>query len=151
MLSAEMARANQNWQYAGARILDSHRLEALAIPRSLSVLYEKYTGKKHEGAHGALSDVQASAEVIAAQLKMHDALPKDIDKLHASQWPGYIDTEGRFRMIAGIPTITFGKFRGKPMREVDHGYWLWMGGPKSSFSEEIKAIALAAALGNYPK
>ncbi len=151
ILQASMSRAQVPWHYAGARILDSFRLEAIAIPRNLSALYEKYTGRKHEAAHGVLPDIKASAEVLIGQLTVHHTLPRDLDQLHAAQWPGYIDTEGRFKLIDGVATISFGKWRGKPMRDVPRGYWAWISGPKSDFSEEIKKIARAAISGTFPE
>lgn len=150
IFSAEMARAGQPWDYNGARIVDSLRLEALAIPRDLSTLYEKYAGKKHDGAHGVLADVKASLAVIVGQLKAYSMLPRDLDQLHAAQWPGFIDAEGRFRIVDGIAKVMFGKWKGKPMRRVERDYWQWISGPKSTFSPEIKQIARAALLNKFP-
>lgn len=151
IIQAEMTRALQPWHYGGAKILDSHRLEALAIPRNLSILYEKYTGKKHDGAHGALPDVQASSAVIAGQLATHESLPRSLAALHEMQWPGFIDTEGLFKFVGPDATITFGKWKGKLMRAVPRDYWQWMAGPKAGFSDEIKAIASKAIGGVFPQ
>lgn len=60
IIAAEMDRANQPWDYSGARIIDADRLEQLAVPRTLSDLHKKYTGRTHDDAHTALSDVRAS-------------------------------------------------------------------------------------------
>jgi DNA polymerase-3 subunit epsilon len=148
--AAEMVRAGQVWSYAGARIIDAERLEQLAVPRTLSDLHEKYTGAKHDGAHGALSDVKASATVIVKQLVAHPTLPRDLEALHAAQWPGYIDSEGKFGFVNGVPTVRFGKWRDKPMARVDSDYWTWMAGPKADFTPEVKAIAREAAARRFP-
>src|ERR1017187_5294022 len=149
ILAAEFARAGVQWSYAGSRIIDSGKLEQLAVPRSLSHLHEKYTGAKHDGAHGALSDVRAAATVITKQLETHDTLPRDLDALHNLSWPGYIDSDGKFTMVSGVATVMFGKYRGKPMRAVDRDYWTWMSSAKSEFSDEIKRIANDAARGVF--
>lgn len=150
MTAAEMQRAGVEWSYVGARIIDSSRLEALAVPRSLSHLHEKYVGMKHDGAHGALSDVRASTTVIAHQLQTHAALPRDLDALHAAQWPGWIDGEGKFRFVDGVPCFgPWGKYAGQPMRKADMGYWDFI--LKSDFSADIKALASAAKLGRFPE
>jgi len=149
VIAAEMQRAGQSWSYVGARIIDSGQLERLAIPRSLSHLHEKYTGAKHDGAHGALSDVRASTTVIVHQLQQHQTLPRDLDNLHAAQWPGWIDGEGKFRFIDGVPCFgQWGKYANKPMRNADNGYWDFI--LKGTFSADVKALASAAKLGRFP-
>jgi DNA polymerase-3 subunit epsilon len=151
IFGAEMARAGVEWSFKSARVVDIDRLEALVQPRNLSALHEKYTGAPHEGAHGALSDVRASTTVIVAQLDVHKALlPRDLDQLHLLQWPGWIDTEGKFSFNDdGVPFFTsWSKFSNKPMREADVGFWDWI--ITHDFSAEIKKIAADAKLGKYP-
>lgn len=149
LLAAEMARAGQAWGYAGARIIDADRLEQLAVPRDLGSLHEKYAGAKHDGAHGALSDVRASATVIAKQLEAHAALPRDLDALHAAQWPGWLCEDGAFRLVDGVATCQFGKWRGRAMRDIEASYWDWI--LKAEFPADVKALAAAAKLGKFPE
>jgi DNA polymerase-3 subunit epsilon len=149
IIAAEMRRSGVHWTYDRARIVDIDRLEALANPRTLEVLHEKYTGCKHDGAHGALSDVRASTTVIVKQLEVHEVLPRDLDALHALQWPGWIDTEGKFRFVDGVPTVSFGKHENTAMCKVDSGYWQWI--LRDTFNPEIKDIARAALMGMYPE
>lgn len=149
VLSAEMKRAGlEEWNYLDARILDADRLEQLGEPRTLSHLYERHTGKKLEGAHRALVDVQATTDVINAQLVKFQHLPKTLDALHELQWPGYIDDDGRFKFVGGVPTCSFGKWRGKAMRDIPMDYWDWI--IRSDFPSEVKGLANAAKLGKYP-
>ena len=150
IIAAEMQRAGQEWSYIGARIVDVERLEQLAIPRDLGSLHKKYTGAKHEGAHGALSDVRASTTVICKQLEAHASLPRDLDILHAKQWPGWIDGDGKFRFVDGVPCFSqWGKYAGQPMTKADIGYWDFI--IKGTFGEDVKALARAAKLGQFPK
>lgn len=157
ILAAEMQRAGVEWSYAGARVIDSGRLEQILVPRSLSDLYEKYTGKKHDGAHGALSDVRASRVVLESQaLVMIQKMPEgqgvtlDLAALHELQWPGMIDNDGKFRFVDGVPCFTrWGKYAEKPMRAADNGYWDWI--LKSDFDPEVKALAGQAKLGKFPE
>jgi DNA polymerase-3 subunit epsilon len=149
ILAAEMARAGVEWSYANARIIDAERLEQLAVPRTLSHLHEKYTGAKHDGAHGALSDVRASATVIVKQLEAHAALPRDLTALHALQWPGWLCDGGQFKMIDGVATCCFGKkWNGRAMKDIEVGYYDWI--ISAAFPEDVKAIAREAKLGRYP-
>jgi DNA polymerase-3 subunit epsilon len=145
-----MQRAGVSWSYVDARIIDAERLEQLAVPRTLSHLHEKYTGAKHDGAHGALSDVRASITVIGHQLQVHDALPRDLDALHAAQWPGWIDGEGKFRFVNGVACFgQWGKYAGKPMIKADKGYWDWV--LTAEFPADVKVLAAAAKLGKFPE
>ena len=178
ILAAEMKRAGVEWSYAGARIVDVDRLEQLAVPRDLGSMYAKYVkvtcdacmgkgwimdaeercdacngvgtvGKPHDGAHGALSDVQASTRVIVGQLEAHASLPRDLDLLHAKQWPGWIDGDGKFRFVEGVPCFTnWGKHANRPMRDADAGYWDFV--LKSDFSSDVKKLASAAKLKLFP-
>jgi hypothetical protein len=112
-------------------------------------LYEKHTGKKLEGAHRALEDVKATSELLFEQLRKYQTIPRNLDMLHDAQWPGWIDTEGKFRFTKeGVPTIQFGKHRNDPMRTVPLGYWSFI--LKGGFSPEIKQIAQNALNGIYP-
>lgn len=150
LIAAEMARVRQTWSYLGARIVDAERLEQLAVPRSLSHLHEKYVGHKHDGAHGALSDVRASATVIVHQLKAHQTLSRDLDNLHQAQWPGWIDPEGKFKFVDGVPCFSqWGKYSGRPMRSADNGYWDFI--ISKDFAPEVKTLAAEAKLGRFPE
>lgn len=148
VLENEMKRAAVEWSYAGAVVLDADRFEQLGEPRSLSHLYEKHTGKKLQDAHSALADVDATIEVLVAQVKKYTTLPRGLRALHELQWPGWIDSEGKFRWKDGVPTIGFGKHRDAPMRNVPPGYWRWI--TQNDFSIEVKQIASQAAEGKFP-
>ncbi len=150
VLSAEFARAGVAWNYVGARIVDSSRLEALAVPRHLSDLYRKYKGDDLKNAHGAMADVRAAAEVIAAQLQRYVGLPRDLDALHAAQWPGFLCDGGQFKMIDGVATCCFGKkWNGRAMKDIDQSYWDWILG--ADFPADVKALAAEAKMGKFPK
>ena len=175
---AEMAREGVPWSIAGPRIVDAERLEQLAVPRDLGSLYAKYVrtnckacngtsvtsallpcleckgigyfNKPHEGAHGALSDVQASTAVIVGQLTTWPSLPRDLDALHAAQWPGMIDLDRKFVFVDGVACFSnWGKYANKPMRFADNGYWDFI--LKNDFAADVKALASAAKLGKFPE
>ncbi len=139
ILRAEMIRAGVEWSYTGARVIDSGRLEQLAIPRSLSDLYQKYEGAPLTGAHGALADVQASRAVISHQLEAHPQLPRDLDALHELQWPGWLTDDGKFRLVDGVPTCMFGKHNNTPVAEIPVGYLDWI--IKSEFAPDVRTLA----------
>lgn len=157
ILMSEFARVGVPWSIGNAKIVDIDRLEAWLNKRSLSHLYRKYIGRKLEGAHGALTDVQASTAVIVGQMSSTaqnedeegQRLPSDLGELHALQFPGMIDLEGKFQFVDGIPCFTlWGKYAGKPMTAADNGYWDFI--LKSDFSVEVKALAANAKMGKFP-
>lgn len=154
----EMQRAGVKWSYANARIIDADRLEQLAVPRTLEHLHEKYVGEKHDGAHGALSDVRATATVLAKQLEAHPGLPRDLEALHNAQWPGWIDGSGKFRFVNGVACFSqWGKFAGRAMTDPEvsrpgrngQNYWDFIIG--ANFPEDVKEIARKAKLKQFPE
>lgn len=149
ILAAEFQRNGFAWSYVGARIIDAERLEQLAVPRSLSHLHEKYTGRPHDGAHGALSDVRASTTVIVKQLETYPQLSRDLDALHELQWPGWLTADGSFRLVNGTPTCMFGKHVGKPLKAIPNDYLDFILG--NNFPEDVKQLARDAKMGKYPE
>lgn len=149
IMSSETERAGVEWSYKGAYVLDADRIEALGEPRTLSHLYEKYTGKKLIDAHTALADVQATVTVFLGQFEKFGELPRDLAKLHELSWPGWIDSEGKFRYNQdGIPSVRFGKYIDQPMRRVPPDYWRYI--LREKFSAEIKLLARECLDGRYP-
>jgi DNA polymerase-3 subunit epsilon len=150
VLDASFKRVNVAWSYAGACVIDADRLEQLGEPRTLSHLYEKHTGEKLEDAHQALNDVRATVVVIDRQLQRYETLPRDLRELHELQWPGWIDSDGKFRFDdTGVPRITFGKHRSLSMREVPPGYYRWL--MSNDFPPDVKYLADEALNGRFPK
>jgi DNA polymerase-3 subunit epsilon len=158
MFASEFARAGVAWSYLGARIIDADRLEQLGEPRTLSSLYRKHVDKEPEDAHQALADVRMTTEVIAAQLRKYQTLPRDLDLLHAAQWPGRIDPDGKFKFVDGVACFAnWGKHAGKRMDDPSvnlrdrrgENYWDFI--LKSDFSPDVKTLARDAKFGRFPE
>ena len=149
VLSAEMQRTSIKWSYTNARVIDADRLEQLGEPRTLSHLYKKHTGKTLLNAHSALNDVSATAEVIEKQFSAYQHLPRDLGQLHELQWPGWCDSEGKFKFDKqGVLRCTFGKWRGWDVKTIPGNYWSWIF--KADFSDEIKNLVGEFTNGRYP-
>lgn len=151
ILAAEFKRAGVAWSYADAYVIDAERLEQLAVKRTLGALYEKYTGQKLGDAHQALADVQATAEVICAQLEAHHTLPRTLRSLHELQWPGWLDAEGKFAWRGDDIIVNFGGpkgHKGKRLQDVPKDYLTWI--IKAEFPADVKHIASEALAGRYP-
>ena len=126
------------------RIVDAmtifHRME----PRDLSAATRFYLDREHTGAHGAEADVQASFEILEAQLARYEELPDTVDGLDA--WIRRVpdnaaDQSGKFVHEDGRVVFNFGKHKGKPLVEVAASmpdYLQWILG--SDFPDDAKQV-----------
>ena len=129
LLTAEYERAGHALPGPPDRVvLDPYRLEQVLRPRSLTALYERYTGAALENAHDALADVTAAGTVLQHQLAEHDleATPAELADLTRGD---YLDDGRKLRRDGDAVVLCFGKHSGKTLRELraDHpGYFEWM-------------------------
>ncbi len=158
LLQAELKRAGGFLDLRGVRHLDAMRIFHAMEPRDLSAACRFYCGHELVGAHNALADVNATLEVLDAQLARYDELPGDLDELHRFCNPDegkYLDR--RRKLIwsdDGEPVFTFGKFNGRTLQEVcalpdGRSYLEWI--LAKDFGEDLKAILREALGGVYPK
>ncbi len=116
-------------------------------PHDLAGAMTFYCGQAHEDAHAAHADVDATAQVLDAQLGRYADLPRTVRGLHES-FAG-VDVLGRFRREGGAIVFAFGRHAGKPLSTVakespDYLYWMLEG----DFLEDVKYVvrnALAEA------
>lgn len=127
LLAAEFARAGIPFWVARRRVIDVLTLYRRHHPRNLASAVREYLGRNHEGAHSAIADTRATAEILDRQIGRH-ALPATPAELHASLVD--VDVAGRFRRDdAGRVVFAFGKCLGQSLAEVaarDPGYLRWM-------------------------
>ncbi len=155
LLREEFKRNGHLWNYDQARILDAHRIWQLVQKRSLSDACEMFLGRKHEGAHRAIDDVRVTAEILLAQILKHDTLPKDVQALHALQYPvdpNAIDPEGKLMWKDGHATMNFGKnWKGKRLDMMTQRDLRWIVSPAcAGASTIVKAICAEALEGRFP-
>jgi len=109
-------------------VLDPYRLEQVLQPRTLSALYERYTGTSLDNAHNALRDVEAAGRVLQHQLADHDidGTPAELaDRIRGD----YLDDQRRLKKDGESVVVCFGKHDGKTLRELqtEHpDYFDWM-------------------------
>ena len=129
LLKAEFERAGGSLPGPDDRVvLDPYRLEQALRPRTLTALYERYTGDPLDGAHDAMADVQAAGRVLQHQLADHDisATPAELADLIRGD---YLDDGRKLRQDDDGVVVCFGKHSGKTLRELrrDHpDYFEWM-------------------------
>lgn len=126
-------------------VIDVMRLETAISPRTLGAVYERYTGKKLEGAHDAMNDVEGTAIVLKHQLSK---IEKDIDLnqrfdelMEKCSIPkDSADLSGKLKFNEnGQLYYTFGKHKGLPVLENSETkqYANWILNNKE-FSNQIK-------------
>jgi DNA polymerase-3 subunit epsilon len=154
MLRKEFERVGEELDLGDTRIVDVQTIFHLREPRDLSAAYRYYCGKEHGGAHGALADVKATAEIFEAQLERYSDLPRDIGELEAvlhPKDPSWVDDEGKLIWENGEVVFGFGKYRGKRLRDLmqqvpDYLTWVLSG----TFPDSMKKIIRLALSGSWP-
>ncbi|MFB6278739.1 MAG: exonuclease domain-containing protein [Salinibacter sp.] len=129
LLTAEFERTGRALPGPDDRVvLDPYRLEQVLRPRTLSALYERYTGAPLDDAHDALRDVEAAGRVLQHQLADHDieGTPAELaDRIRGD----YLDDQRRLKADGDSVVVCFGKHDGKTLRELQtqHAdYFDWM-------------------------
>lgn len=147
MLAAAFARARVECPpFERAVIVDALRLWHQREPRTLAAAHERFVGGALVDAHSAGADVAATGVVLLGMLKAFglEGLPwaelaaiADPDRL---TWLG---PSSHIRWIDGVPTITFGKHKGRSALDPEvRSYLRWMQG--ADFPAHVKEIAAAA-------
>jgi DNA polymerase-3 subunit epsilon len=129
LLEAEFERTSRALPSPADRVvLDPYRLEQVLRPRTLSALYERYTGAPLDDAHDALRDVEAAGRVLQYQLADHDieGTPAELaDRIRGD----YLDDQRRLKKDGESVVVCFGKHDGRTLRELQtqHAdYFDWM-------------------------
>ena len=144
LLVEEFMRAGVEVDLSKRKLVDVQNIYHKLERRTLIAAYKYYCNKDLENAHSALADTQATYEVLQAQLdKYPDDLQNDIQFLSDySKMGNNIDFAGRFVYDDnGVEVVNFGKYKGKPIKEVlqkDPGYYGWI--MQSDFTMNTKQV-----------
>lgn len=132
LLSEELLRVGHNWDHASLRVVDVQRIFHKMEPRNLSAALKFYCGREHTGAHEALADVQATADVLLAQMERYGDLPMDVAGLGelSGDRERTPDAGGKLMFDdLGQVCLGFGKYRGWTLETIgrnDPGYLQWL-------------------------
>ena len=122
------------------KMVDVQNIYHMREPRNLKAAHMFYCGCDFDGAHGAEADTVATLDVLKGQLDRYnydkesnpEGLQNDVDWLaqYSTGMRKTVDYAGRIILDAdGVPTVNFGKHKGKSMREVfesDPSYYRWV-------------------------
>jgi DNA polymerase-3 subunit epsilon len=129
---------------ASRRIVDAMTIFHKKEPRDLTAAVRFFLDRDHAGAHDAGADVEASIEVLEAQLRRYPDLPREVAALDA--WchpvpPGAVDRGGKFVLREGEIVFAFGKQKGRALSEVariQRDYLEWI--LKQDFPEDARTL-----------
>lgn len=132
-LAEELFRVGTAWDHTQVRVVDVQRIYHKMEPRDLSAALRFYCGREHEGAHDALADVEATADVLLAQLERYpERLTGTVDFLGelSGDRQRSPDAAGKLRFDDnGQVCLAFGKYSGWTLENIgrnDPGYLQWL-------------------------
>lgn len=129
LLMSEINRVGETFSFDGVQLIDAMTIETLLMPRTLSSVFERRTGKEMLDAHDAMADVKATYEVLKSQFKELQTLDEPVGYGELEKF----SREGKERAdIAGLfhwddsneLCWGFGKHKGKSVKS-DMGYYNW--------------------------
>jgi len=151
LLEREFKEASLDLAVRSRRIIDVMTIFHRKEPRDLTAAVRFFLDREHGGAHGASADIEATLEVLEAQLARYDDLPRDVDALHRwlnPQPPDAVDQQGKFVVREGEIVFAFGKLRGRPLKEVarlERDYLEWI--LRQDFPDDARALVERALRG----
>ena len=154
LLLKEFERARHPFSLEGRRLVDAQTIFFKKEPRDLAAAVRLFAGREHVGAHSALADVVATAEVLAGELARYADLPRTLAGLSDFSAPAegrFVDPDKRFLWRDGAAVFAFGEHRGKPLADVARthpAYLEWIA--RADFPAEAKRIVTAALAGTFP-
>lgn len=133
MLAEEFLRAGSSFDISSRKQVDVQNIFHKMEQRTLVAAYAFYCNKELNNAHQAMADVEATWEVLQAQLEKYENLEGNVDFLASFTRSGNLDLldfAGRLAINEkGEGVYNFGKHKGKTIREVsviEPGYYGWM-------------------------
>jgi DNA polymerase-3 subunit epsilon len=131
MLMEEFLRAGMTLDLTTKKMVDVQHIFYTMEPRTLTAAYKYYCEKDLEGAHSAEHDVNATIDVLLAQIKRYPQLGFTVDSiLNLIGEEKIVDYARRFVFDdKGVEVFNFGKHKGKPVTDVlkaEPQYYDWM-------------------------
>lgn len=131
MLVEEFYRVGVEFDFQERKLVDVQNVFHKMEQRTLQAAYKFYCNKEIENAHSAQADIEATYEVLEAQLAKYESLQSDVDFLSEfSRFHNSADIMGRIVYDdQGRECINFGKHKGKQVEDVfqkEPGYYGWI-------------------------
>ena len=130
LLAEEFLRVGMNVDFTERNMIDVQQIFFKMEARTLSAAYSFYCNKTLGNAHNAEADIEATIEVLEAQLARYEDIARDVPGLHKfTHTDEYVDYARRMVMKDGHPVFNFGKHKGKKVEDIftsEPQYYDWM-------------------------
>lgn len=131
MLAEEFARADYDIDLKENKFVDVQAIFFQKEPRHLAAAYKFYCNKDLVAAHSAKADVEATWEILQAQLDRYPDLDRNVDSLSSfGQASRFVDFAGRIILDdRGDEVFNFGRYKGQKVIDVfrrDRSYYNWI-------------------------
>ena len=131
MLMEEFLRAGMDVDLSLRKMVDVQHIFYTMEPRTLTAAYKYYCEKELVNAHSAEADVDATIDVLMAQLNRYPQLGNTVESiLGAIGEEKIVDYARRFLFdTKGVEVFNFGKHKGRPVVDVlkaEPQYYDWM-------------------------
>ena len=130
LLAEEFLRVGINVDFTERHMIDVQQIFFKMEARTLSAAYSFYCKKELINAHSAEADIDATIEVLEAQLNRYDTLGTEVPALHQfTHTDEYVDYARRIVMKDGHPVFNFGKHKGRRVEDIFNAepqYYDWM-------------------------
>ena len=131
ILMEEFLRTGMDVDLSSRKMIDVQHIFYTMEPRTLTAAYKFFCEKELTEAHSAEADVDATIEVLMAQLKRYKSLGDSLDSiLGVIGEDKIVDYARRFGFDdKGNEVFNFGKHKGRPVRDVlkaEPQYYDWM-------------------------
>jgi DNA polymerase-3 subunit epsilon len=131
VLVEEFLRIEVDFSITDRKLIDVQNIFHKMEQRTLAAAYRFYCNQELENAHTAEADVNATYNVLMAQLEKYESLEDNVAYLHSfSAASDFVDLAGRIvRDKKGVEVFNFGKHKGKPVAQVfkdEPSYYNWM-------------------------
>lgn len=152
LLAEELLRNGYDFDLKKHRPVDVQVIFHKMEQRTLSAAYKFYCDKELINAHSALADIEATYEVLLAQVEKYDEIKNDINFL--TEFTSYnknVDLAGFIQFDEQNNEIfSFGKYKGQKVTEVlkkDLGYYNWI--QNAEFPYYTKKVLTAIKLKGF--
>lgn len=131
ILMEEFLRAGMDVDLSTRKMIDVQHIFYTMEPRTLTAAYKFFCNKELVDAHSAEADVDATIEVLLAQVKKYESLGNSVESiLSVIGEEKIVDYARRFSFNdKGVEIFNFGKHKGKTVAEVlkaEPQYYDWM-------------------------
>jgi DNA polymerase III subunit epsilon len=130
LLAEEFLRAGIQVDFTERHMIDVQQIFFKMEARTLSAAYKFYCDKPLDNAHSAEADIDATIEILGAQLERYEQLGSDVAALHQfTHTDEYVDYARRIVMKDGHPVFNFGKHKGRKVEDIFNAepqYYDWM-------------------------